>query len=217
MTQAEAQAFESAFLKGVVDAGVTFPFVVGAVTRPVANIITTQVGHRSLQAWNTQSRKVIGVLTKGCILTGAGKLVDHAIGEQVEARAAVTFQRGSGAVFTDATLVQPDETTIITHLLVTEHQRMATQGVGEHGAPGLVVDLARVLRVATVVVEGIASLAILAVAAAVEVAQVSLERLVVGNLEYVGRTQEVLLVEVFQVRVVVLQSQVWGELVITAA
>jgi hypothetical protein len=59
--------------------------------------------------------------------------------------------------------------------------------------------------------------AVLAVAAAVEVAQVGLERLVVGDLEDVGRTQEVLLVEVFQVRVVVLQGQVWSELVVQAA
>ncbi|MNS88651.1 hypothetical protein D3C72_1226320 [compost metagenome] len=93
---------------------------------------------------------------------------------------------------------------------------MATQGVGEHGAPGLVVDLAPVLRVATVVVEGVTCLAILAVAAAIEVAQVGLERLVVGDLEDVGSTQEVLLVEVFQVRVVVLQGQVWSEFVVQA-
>jgi hypothetical protein len=53
-------------------------------------------------------------------------------------------------------LVQPDEAAVVADLLTTEHQRVATQGVGEHGGPGLVVDLAGVLGVATVVVEVVA-------------------------------------------------------------
>ena len=182
----------------------------------VANVVTTQVGNRSLQARNAQRSEVIRVLAEVGVLTGTGELVDHAVGEQVEAGTGSAFR--ATVTVNHVALVQPDETAVVADLLTTEHQRVATQGVSEHGGPGLVVDLASVLGVATVVAEVVATaVTVVAVTAAVEVAQVGLERLVVGDLEDVGGTQEVLLVEVFQVRVVVLQGQVWSELVVQAA
>ncbi|MNZ71383.1 hypothetical protein D3C78_897430 [compost metagenome] len=61
---------------------------------------------------------------------------------------------------------------------MTEQESVAAQGVGEHGAPGLVIDLARILGETVVVVETETRITVPAVGAAVEVTNIRLEGLV---------------------------------------
>ncbi|MNC59718.1 hypothetical protein D3C75_1095470 [compost metagenome] len=95
---------------------------------------------------------------------------------------------------------------------MAKQERAATQGIGEGGAPGLVIHFSRILGVAIVVIEAVARVAVLAIGTAVEITKISLERLVGGDRVNVHQAEEVLLVVVFQVRVVVLQQQVLGDL-----
>ncbi|MNF72646.1 hypothetical protein D3C84_546280 [compost metagenome] len=67
---------------------------------------------------------------------------------------------------------------------------MTAQGVGEHGAEGLVVDVAA------------------AIIGGAGIAQVGLERLLVGNRQYMHHIEDVLLVQLFQLAVVVGGAQV---------
>src|SRR3990167_4926769 len=211
VTQRRAEAFKRACLDHVIHTQVAFPL--GLVfTHAVGSldVIATQVGGRGFQARNTQRSEVVGVLTESGVLTSTDEAVNHGVGEQVEARSSRAFV--ATVAVDHVALVQVNEATVIADTLMAEQEGVGTQGVGEHGAPGLVIDLARVLGETTVVIEPIARIAVLAVGAAVEIAQVCLERLVGCDRVDVHQTEEALLVVVFQVRVVVLQGEVFGDL-----
>src|SRR5471032_2147854 len=206
-TQCSAEAFEWTGLDDVVDTQVGFTLGLGRTyTGRGLDVVTVQVRGRSTQTRDTQTGEVVGVLTEVGVFTSTDEAANHAIGKQVEAGTAVTRVV---AVLQDVALVQEHEAAVVAHALVAQHERVAAQGVGEHGGPGGVVDLTRVTSVATVVVERVAAVAVLAVGAAVEVAQVSLERLVVRDWQNVNQAEEVLFV-------VVLQRQVFGDFPVAA-
>src|SRR5471032_787850 len=208
-TQCSAEAFEWTGLDDVVDTQVGFTLGLGRTyTGRGLDVVTVQVRGRSTQTRDTQTSEVIGVLTEVGVFTSTDEAANHAVGEQVEAGAAVTRVV---AVLQDVALVQEHEAAVVADALVTQHERLTAQGVGEHGRPGGVVDFTRVTSVATVVVERVAGVAVLADGVAVEVTQVSLERLVVRDWQNVNQAEEVLLVVVLQLRVVVLQRQVFGD------
>ncbi|MNL07685.1 hypothetical protein D3C87_1283710 [compost metagenome] len=98
---------------------------------------------------------------------------------------------------------------------------MATQAVGEQGTPGVVVHLtgvgvARFPETAAFVALGTSGrVAVLAIGAAVEIAQISLQRAGTDG-HCVDQAEEVLLVEIFEAAVVVLGGQVLGDLVVAA-
>ncbi|MNN01003.1 hypothetical protein D3C81_1136090 [compost metagenome] len=98
---------------------------------------------------------------------------------------------------------------------------MTTQAVGEQGTPGVVVHftgvcVARFPETAALVALGPSGrVAVLAIGAAVEIAQVSLQRAGADG-HCVDQAEEVLLVEIFEAAVVVLGGQVLGDLVVAA-
>ncbi|MNN88755.1 hypothetical protein D3C81_2064800 [compost metagenome] len=83
---------------------------------------------------------------------------------------------------------------------------MTAKGIGEHGAPGLVVDLARIFRVSAVVVETVARIPIPAIGTAIEVAQVGFETLAIAYRQDVYEAKERLLVKIFKLRMVCLNG-----------
>src|SRR5690606_8420035 len=113
----------------------------------------------------------------------------------------------------DTALVELDEVAVVGNALVTQHQSVGAQAVGEGCAPGVVVDLA-------ITILGVAAgpitrfLAVLAVGRGAEVAQIGLQR-ALAQRQVVAQTGEVLLVVVLEVRVVVLRGQIAVDLPVT--
>src|SRR5690606_16240127 len=217
VTQRGAETLERTALDDVVNTHVAFPLVelTACSGANAFDVFSVQVSNCGFQAWDAQTCEVIGVLTEGSVFTGTGEVTNHGVSEQVNAGTAVTFV--AVATVNNVTLTQENHAAVIADLLMADQECVATQGVGEHRGPGLVINYASFLGIAAVVVEDIAGLAILAVVAAVEVTQVSLEGLVFSDWQDVYQTQEMLLVVVFQVRVVVLQGQVFGDFPVAAS
>jgi len=177
VTQGGAEVLQQTALDHVVDAHVAFPLGVVRITGTgCLDVIGMQVGDRSLQARYADTAEVVGVLGERGVLASTGERVDHAVGEQVDAGTAVAFV--AAVAIDDVAVVDERHAAVIAHLLVAGEERVTSDAVGEDGTPGLVVDFTWGPGVAAVVVEAVANVTVLAVGAAVEVAQVGLERLI---------------------------------------
>ena len=135
---------------------------------------------------------------------GTGKLLNLHVSGQVSRRTVA--------------LVQPREVAATVADLVTTTEGVTGDGVQEQAAVQVVVNLALATGDTVVVTAAVISrgVAVFAVVGAIEVTQVRLQN-ARADCPVVGQTQEVLLVEVFQVAVVVLGGQVFGELVVTTS
>src|SRR5690606_1049914 len=197
----EAQAFQRAFLQGVVQAEIAFPLL-AIIQSTALDVVTGEVGHARFQARHAGVGEVISVLGQPGALAGGEELADLAVCDQV----------GGGAV----TLVEEGEGAVARNLLVAATQRVAAQAVGEQRTPGAVVDFTVETRLAGagVALGATGGVAVLAVGTAIEVAQVGFQAAYRQG-QVMHQPQEVLLVVVVQVAVVVLRGQVLGDLVVT--
>ena len=195
----------------VVQGHITLPL--GLIAR-VANLDVSpfQIRDRRFQARHAQRREVIGILTEVRLLARAGKTLDHAVRRQVNTATTRPF-------INQATLVGLNEVAAVTHLLMPQRHRVATVHIGDHRHPGVVVDF-------TVVVLGITRGAVALCAAdggtvgarrcGIEVTQIGGERAFAVDRQHMGQTEEVLVVEVFHLREVILRLQFLGDVVVAA-
>ncbi|MNC29079.1 hypothetical protein D3C75_773160 [compost metagenome] len=201
VTPGNAQPLEWAALQGVVDAQVALPLF--AITGGGIDVVAAEISDHGLETRHAKRDEVIAVLGQPGALAGTEELADLPVSDQV---------RG-GSV----TLVDERERAVAGDLLVARAEGMATQAVSEQGAPGVVVHLTdvgipRSPEAAAFIALGTPGrIAVLAIGAAVEIAQVSLQRAGADG-QGVDQAEEVLLVEIFETAVVVLGGQVLGDL-----